>query len=148
MSEEKEKYEIEDLISLGLMSKQQLLTLLKLENDVDFINELIDISKKNKWGDFKGELISSNLVLLKPEELLYDKYKYLQFDKFNLTVLHQQVNYDKNDVINLLKEFVKILPKMEYTKKIIHKYVKKESAIDRMMKSVIKNYDKNKDLLN
>ena len=138
MEEEKEKYEIEDLISLGLMSKQQLLSLLKLENDYDFINELIDISKKNKWGDFRGELISSKLVLLKPEE----------FDKFNLRVLHQQINYDKNDIINLLKEFVKILPKMEYTKKIIHKHVKKESAIDRMMKSVIKNYDKNKDLLN
>tara|TARA_R110002012_G_scaffold149731_1_gene308898 strand:- start:11096 stop:11548 length:453 start_codon:yes stop_codon:yes gene_type:complete len=150
MEEEKEKYEIEDLIQNDLLTRSELIELIKLEKDDEFVEELIRLSSIHDWGKFKGERVFNKIELLNPDELLFDKYKYLEFDKFLLCVLHQHINLDKSEVLNISKEFGNIIPKMKSSKKV--KYIpknKKESHLDKITRQVLKSYKKtNKNLLN
>ena len=92
MKEEKQKYEIEDLIEKNLLTRNELIDLIKLEKDEEFVEELIRLAKVHDWGNYSGERVFNKIELINPDELLFDKYKYLEFDKFLLCVLHQQIN--------------------------------------------------------
>jgi hypothetical protein len=150
MKEKKEKYEIEDLVEKKLITRDEIIDLLRIDNDEDFVKELIKLSKVHDWGKFIGERISNKLNLISPDELVFDKHKYLEFEKFLLCVSQQHINLDKNEVINLSKQLPQILSNMKSDKKIIKSFnpnKKKETQLEKITKQVLNSYKKKKNNL-
>ena len=53
MKEKKEKYEIEDLVEKKLITRDEIIGLLRIDNDDDFVKELIKFSQIHDWGKYK-----------------------------------------------------------------------------------------------
>ena len=138
---------MENLIEKGFLEKSELIALIGIRDDYQFIEELVRLSKVNLWGDLIGEQVSSRLRVRDGSELILEKRNYLEFGKFSLCILFQHISLDKNEVNMVIKEFTKVEPSMKDERTYRDSKVS-TTNITKLEKQIMDNYDKNEKLPN